>query len=340
MSSIEKIKNEVEQYSVENAEQLEKFRLQFLSKKSELQTLLGKIKNISPDERKKFGQQVNELKHLAQQYFDQYKEKVESNTVYSVHEEDITRPAVTMALGALHPVSAVMNEICAIFEKIGFSVVDGPDIEDDLHVFTALNFPEEHPARDMQDTFFIEVHPDILLRTHTSSIQVRTMKKEPPPIRVICPGRVYRNEVITARSHCFFHQVEALYIAENVSFAEMKQTLLHFAQQMFGAETKIRLRPSFFPFTEPSAEMDISCGICGGNGCPICKNSGWVEILGCGMVHPKVLENCGIDSKIYNGYAIGIGIERMAMLKYKINDIRLFFENDVRFLEQFSALAL
>ena len=340
MTSVEKIKNEVEQYIIENAEQLEQFRLQFLSKKSELQTLLGEIKNVPPEERKNFGQQVNELKQLAQQYFDEQKEKIESNVVYSAHGEDMTRPATAIGMGALHPVSVVMNEVCAIFERIGFSVVDGPEIEDDYHVFTALNFPDEHPARDMQDTFFIEVRPDILLRTHTSSIQVRTMENGKPPIRVICPGKVYRNEVITARSHCFFHQVEALYVAEKVSFAEMKQTLLYFAQQMFGSQTKIRLRPSFFPFTEPSAEMDISCGICGGKGCTICKHSGWVEILGCGMVHPNVLENCGIDSKKYNGYAIGIGIERMAMLKYKINDIRLFYENDVRFLEQFQALSL
>jgi len=337
---IEKLKREIEQYTVESKEQLEQFRLQFLSKKSELQTLLGEIKNIPPDERKNFGQQVNELKHIAQQYFEQHKEKIESKEVYSAHEEDITRPATAIDIGGLHPVSVVMNEVCAIFEKIGFSVVDGPEIEDDHHVFTALNFPKEHPARDMQDTFFIETRPDILLRTHTSSIQVRAMEKGSPPIRVICPGRVYRNEVITARSHCFFHQVEGLYVAEKVSFAEMKQTLLYFAQQMFGSQTKIRLRPSFFPFTEPSAEMDISCGICGGKGCTICKHSGWVEIMGCGMVHPNVLENCGIDSEKYNGYAFGIGIERMAMLKYKINDIRLFFENDIRFLKQFCTLAL
>jgi phenylalanyl-tRNA synthetase alpha chain len=340
MFVVEKIKNEIGQCIIENAEQLEQFRLQFLSKKSELQTLLGEIKNVPPEERKNFGQQVNELKQLAQQYFDQQKEKIESKVVYSSHEEDITRPATTISMGALHPVSVVMNEVCSIFERIGFAIVDGPEIEDDHHVFTALNFPEEHPARDMQDTFFIEVRPDILLRTHTSSIQVRTMENKTPPIRVICPGRVYRNEAITSRSHCFFHQVEALYVAEKVSFAEMKQTLLYFAQQMFGSQTKIRLRPSFFPFTEPSAEMDISCGICGGKGCTICKHSGWVEVLGCGMVHPNVLENCGIDSKKYNGYAIGIGIERMALLKYKINDIRLFFENDIRFLEQFYALSL
>ena len=250
---------------------------------------------------------------------------------------DVTRPSTAISVGSMHPISIMMNEVCEIFEKIGFSTVSGPDVEDDWHVFTALNFPEEHPARDMQDTFFVELHPDILLRTHTSSLQVRTMEKQQPPIRVICPGRVFRNEAITSRAHCIFHQVEGLYIAENVSFAEMKQTLLYFAQQMFGNETKIRLRPSYFPFTEPSAEMDISCNICGGSGCALCKHTGWVEILGCGMVDPSVLENCGIDSKKYTGYAFGLGIERMTMLKYRTNDIRLYFENDVRFLRQFKA---
>jgi phenylalanyl-tRNA synthetase alpha chain len=237
----------------------------------------------------------------------------------------------------MHPVSIVLNQVCEIFEKLGFVPVSGPDIEDDWHVFSALNFAPEHPARDMQDTFFVNVNPEMLLRTHTSSIQVRTMEKNQPPIRVICPGRVFRNETITARSHCIFHQVEGLYIAENVTFADMKQILLFFAKEMFGAETKIRLRPSYFPFTEPSAEMDIECMICGGKGCNVCKYSGWVEIMGCGMVDPNVLDNCGIDSKKYSGYAFGIGIERMTMLKYKTNDIRLYFENDVRFLQQFTA---
>lgn len=336
MTPIERIKEQIENFIVENNEQLEIFRLQFLSKKSELQSLLGEIKNIAPEERKSFGQKVNELKQKAQQQFDFHKDKLSSSIVYS-SDMDITRPATSIETGSLHPVSVVMNEVCAIFEKIGFSVVDGPEIEDDWHVFTALNFPEEHPARDMQDTFFIELHPDVLLRTHTSSIQVRAMESGMLPLRVICPGRVYRNEVITARSHCLFHQVEALYVAKEVSFAEMKQTLLFFAREMFGHDTRIRLRPSFFPFTEPSAEMDISCKICGGSGCTICKHTGWVEVLGCGMVDPNVLEQCGIDSTKYTGYAIGIGIERMTMLKYKINDIRLFFENDTRFLKQFSA---
>jgi phenylalanyl-tRNA synthetase alpha chain len=337
MSLIERINSEIENFKIENHEDLEVFRLRFLSKKSELQTLLSQIKEVPVEARKSFGSQVNELKQKAQQLFEAAKESVENTATLSadVQYEDYSRPANAVELGAMHPVSLTLNEVSSIFESIGFEVVSGPEIEDDYHVFTALNFPEEHPARDMQDTFFIELHPEILLRTHTSSVQVRVMEHQKPPIRVICPGRVYRNEAITARSHCFFHQIEALYIAENVSLAELKQTLLLFAKQMFGADTKIRLRPSFFPFTEPSAEMDISCKICEGKGCPVCKHTGWVEILGCGMVDPNVLDNCGIDSRKYNGYAIGIGIERMAMLKYKINDIRLFFENDIRFLKQF-----
>lgn len=340
MTTIEKIAAEIEQFQVENSDQLEQYRLHFLSKKSELQNLLGQIKNVAPEERKSFGQQVNDLKQKAQQTFDHHKEQIESSITFSDNGDDYSRPVLFPEQGALHPVSVVMNEVCSIFENIGFEIVDGPEIEDDWHVFTALNFAEEHPARDMQDTFFIELHPDVLLRTHTSSVQVRAMEIQQPPLRVICPGRVYRNEVITARSHCFFHQMEALYIAENVSFADMKQTLLYFAQEMFGAETQIRLRPSYFPFTEPSAEMDISCKICGGEGCTVCKHTGWVEILGCGMVDPNVLKSCGIDSEKYTGYAIGIGIERMTMLKYKINDIRLFFENDIRFLQQFKATTL
>lgn len=337
MTNIEKIKSQLEQFGINSMETLEQFRLQFLTKKSELQELLSEIKNVAPEERKSFGQQVNELKQKAQQLYEEAKAKMEFQAVQAGSDLDVTRPSTAISVGSMHPISIMMNEVCDIFEKIGFSTVSGPDVEDDWHVFTALNFPEEHPARDMQDTFFIELHPDILLRTHTSSLQVRTMEKQQPPIRVICPGRVFRNEAITSRAHCIFHQVEGLYIAENVSFAEMKQTLLYFAQQMFGKETKIRLRPSYFPFTEPSAEMDISCNICGGSGCALCKHTGWVEILGCGMVDPSVLENCGIDSKKYTGYAFGLGIERMTMLKYRTNDIRLYFENDVRFLRQFKA---
>lgn len=337
MTSIDKIKSELEQFGISSMENLEQFRLKFLAKKSELQELLSEIKNVAPEERKSFGQQVNELKQKAQQLYEDAKTKMEMQSVSTGSQMDVTRPSTAISVGSMHPISIMMNEVCEIFEKIGFSTVSGPDVEDDWHVFTALNFPEEHPARDMQDTFFVELHPDILLRTHTSSLQVRTMEKQQPPIRVICPGRVFRNEAITSRAHCIFHQVEGLYIAENVSFAEMKQTLLYFAQQMFGNETKIRLRPSYFPFTEPSAEMDISCNICGGSGCALCKHTGWVEILGCGMVDPSVLENCGIDSKKYTGYAFGLGIERMTMLKYRTNDIRLYFENDVRFLRQFKA---
>ncbi|MEG1555769.1 MAG: phenylalanine--tRNA ligase subunit alpha [Bacteroidales bacterium] len=337
MSKIEQLHQEIEQFKIETTEHLEQYRLQFLSKKSELQLLLAEIKNIAPEERKSFGQLVNNLKQKAQQYFDESKERLESSTVYASSNLDITRPSTAIGLGSMHPISIMMNEVCAIFEGIGFSAVSGPDIEDDWHVFTALNFPEEHPARDMQDTFFIDIRPDVVLRTHTSSLQVRIMEKQQPPIRVICPGRVFRNEAITSRAHCIFHQVEGLYIAENVSFAEMKQTLIYFAKKMFGEETKMRLRPSFFPFTEPSAEMDISCNICGGKGCNLCKYTGWVEILGCGMVDPNVLENCGIDSKKYSGYAFGMGIERMTMLKYRTNDIRLYFENDIRFLQQFKA---
>lgn len=337
MTSIDKIKSELEQFGISSMESLEQFRLKFLAKKSELQELLSEIKNVAPEERKSFGQQVNELKQKAQQLYEDAKTKMEMQSVSTGSQMDVTRPSTAISVGSMHPISIMMNEVCEIFEKIGFSTVSGPDVEDDWHVFTALNFPEEHPARDMQDTFFVELHPDILLRTHTSSLQVRTMEKQQPPIRVICPGRVFRNEAITSRAHCIFHQVEGLYIAENVSFAEMKQTLLYFAQQMFGNETKIRLRPSYFPFTEPSAEMDISCNICGGSGCALCKHTGWVEILGCGMVDPSVLENCGIDSKKYTGYAFGLGIERMTMLKYRTNDIRLYFENDVRFLRQFKS---
>lgn len=337
MKSIEEIRNDIESFKIENAETLEQFRLKFLSKKSDIQALFSEIKNIAPEERKSFGQIINELKDKAQARFERHKADLENAVSAQSQIADVTRPSTNVSVGSMHPISIMMNEVRRIFEDIGFTAVTGPDIEDDWHVFTALNFAEEHPARDMQDTFFIELHPDILLRTHTSSLQVRTMEKQQPPIRVICPGRVFRNEAITSRAHCIFHQVEGLYIAENVSFADMKQTLLYFAQRMFGPDVKIRLRPSYFPFTEPSAEMDISCNICGGAGCNLCKHTGWVEILGCGMVDPNVLENCGIDSKKYSGFAFGLGIERMTMLKYTTNDIRLYFENDVRFLQQFKA---
>ncbi|MBO7646654.1 MAG: phenylalanine--tRNA ligase subunit alpha [Bacteroidales bacterium] len=337
MKSFEELRKEIENFQIENADALEAFRLQFLSKKSEIQSMFNEIRNIPPEERKQFGQLINEIKDFANKRFDEFKSSYDNRANAQSAVADITRPDTNVSLGAMHPISIMMDQVRRIFEDIGFSTVTGPDIEDDWHVFTALNFAEEHPARDMQDTFFIELHPDILLRTHTSSLQVRTMEAQQPPIRVICPGRVFRNEAITSRAHCIFHQVEGLYIAENVSFADMKQTLLYFSQRMFGPDVKIRLRPSYFPFTEPSAEMDISCYICGGEGCNLCKHTGWVEILGCGMVDPNVLENCGIDSKKYSGFAFGLGIERMTMLKYKTNDIRLYFENDVRFLEQFKS---
>lgn len=337
MTNIERISAEIDNFKVETAEELEQFRLRFISKKSELQTLLGEIKNVPAEERKAFGQQVNQLKQKAQSCFDSYREQIENGQQLQSSAIDVTRPADAILLGSRHPISIVMDEVCSIFENIGFTAVGGPDIEDDWHVFSALNFAEEHPARDMQDTFFIAQNPEVLLRTHTSSLQVRTMEHQKPPIRVICPGRVFRNESITSRAHCIFHQLEGLYIDENVSFADLKQVLLYFAKKMFGEQTKIRLRPSYFPFTEPSAEMDVSCNICGGKGCALCKHTGWVEILGCGMVDPVVLENCGIDSTKYTGYAFGLGIERMTMLKYKTNDIRLYFENDARFLQQFTA---
>ncbi len=337
MKSFEELRQEIANFSIENAETLDAYRLKFLSKKSELQSLFGEIKNIPAEERKQFGQMVNEIKEFAMQRFEEFKSTYDGKIQAASAVADITRPDAHVSVGSMHPISIMMNQVRRIFEDIGFTTVTGPDIEDDWHVFTALNFPEEHPARDMQDTFFIELHPDILLRTHTSSLQVRTMEAQQPPIRVICPGRVFRNEAITSRAHCIFHQVEGLYIAEKVSFADMKQTLLYFAQRMFGPDVRIRLRPSYFPFTEPSAEMDISCYICGGEGCNLCKHTGWVEILGCGMVDPNVLDNCGIDSKKYSGFAFGLGIERMTMLKYKTNDIRLYFENDIRFLEQFKA---
>jgi phenylalanyl-tRNA synthetase alpha chain len=295
------------------------------------------MQNVAPEERKVYGQLMNTLKLKAQETIERLKNALNDQAISSPESIDLSLPANFTRLGSKHPLSIVRNEIITIFSRIGFSVSEGPEIEDDWHNFTALNFPLEHPARDMQDTFFIEKDPDILLRTHTSTAQIRVMQKEKPPIRSIFPGRVFRNEAISARAHCIFHQVEGLYIDEQVSFADLKQTLYYFATEFFGPETKIRLRPSFFPFTEPSAEMDVSCFICGGKGCKICKNTGWVEILGCGMVDPKVLENCNIDPHKYTGYAFGMGIERITMLKYQINDIRLFFENDVRFINQFKS---
>jgi len=318
--------------------ELEALKVKYLGRKGIVQELFQDFKNVPAEEKREMGQKLNELKDAIQLELNRLKEQLEGKTSQSCTTNDLTLPVDFSDLGARHPLSIVRNQICTIFGNIGYTVAEGPEIEDDWHIFTALNFPLEHPARDMQDTFFIEKDPDIALRTHTSSVQIRTMERNKPPIRSIFPGRVYRNEAISARAHCLFHQVEGLYIDENVSFADLKQTLYYFAKEMFSSDTKIRLRPSYFPFTEPSAEMDISCNICGGKGCNICKGSGWVEILGCGMVDPNVLENCGIDSKKYTGFAFGMGVERITMLKYQVNDLRLFFENDLRFLKQFETV--
>jgi phenylalanyl-tRNA synthetase alpha chain len=334
---IETYLQEIREYRADTQEHLESFRLKYLIRKGVVQELFGELKNVAPEHIREAGMLLNKLKNEAQEKYGQMRDAIGQTAKPSGTSEDLTRPVGFMELGSRHPLSIVRNEIISIFSRIGFNVSEGPEIEDDWYNFSALNFPEEHPARDMQDTFFIEKLPDVLLRTHTSSVQVRVMEKTKPPIRSIFPGRVFRNEAISARAHCIFHQVEGLYINENVSFADLKQTLYYFATEFFGQDTQIRLRPSFFPFTEPSAEMDISCFICGGKGCKICKQTGWVEILGCGMVDPNVLDNCRIDSKKYTGYAFGMGIERIAMLKYQINDIRLFFENDIRFLKQFES---
>ena len=336
IEKIQRIKAEIEALKVSKSEDLENIRIKYLSKKGEISQLFNDFRTVAAEQKREVGKQLNELKTLATERINALKSEFEDTNSES-QNIDLTRTAYPIPLGSRHPLSLVKNEICDIFARLGFSIAEGPEIEDDWHVFSALNFAEDHPARDMQDTFFIQRSPDILLRTHTSSVQTRTMEHSQPPIRIICPGRVYRNEAISYRAHCFFHQVEALYIDKNVSFADLKQALLYFAKEMFGSETQIRLRPSYFPFTEPSAEMDISCNICGGKGCAFCKHTGWVEILGCGMVDPNVLEACGIDSKIYSGYALGMGIERVTNLKYKVKDLRMFSENDVRFLEEFES---
>ncbi|QIK60357.1 phenylalanine--tRNA ligase subunit alpha [Dysgonomonas sp. HDW5A] len=334
IDKINKLLSEIEEIKAANTQQLEDLRIKFLSKKGAISVLMDDFRNVAAEEKKVLGAKLNELKTKAQDRINELKENLENSS--STDETiDLTRTAYPIQLGSRHPLSLVKKEICDIFKRLGFSIAEGPEIEDDWHVFSSLNFADDHPARDMQDTFFIARSPEVVLRTHTSSVQTRVMEKQEPPIRIICPGRVYRNEAISYRAHCFFHQVEALYIDKNVSFADLKQVLLFFAKEMFGADTKIRLRPSYFPFTEPSAEMDISCNICGGKGCPFCKHTGWVEILGCGMVDPNVLENCGIDSKVYTGYALGMGIERITNLKYRVKDLRMFSENDVRFLKQF-----
>ena len=341
LDKIEQLLKEVSELSASNAEEIEALRLKYLSKKGEINALMQDFRNVAADEKKTVGIRINELKQLAFDRINSLRENLETAEAQS-DNIDLTRSAYPIELGTRHPLTIVKNEIIDIFSRMGFVLADGPEVEDDLHVFTKMNFAADHPARDMQDTFFVSQHPDdvtknMILRSHTSSVQARVMETQQPPIRVICPGRVFRNEAITARAHCFFHQVEGLYIDKNVSFTDLKQVLLSFAREMFGPDTKIRLRPSYFPFTEPSAEMDISCFICGGEGCGFCKHTGWVEILGCGMVDPNVLELCGIDSKVYSGYAFGMGVERIANLKYRVNDLRLFSENDTRFLEEFEA---
>lgn len=337
LEKIKGLQDELSTLMANSQDEVEQLRIKYLSKKGLVSQLFNDFKEAPAEQKREVGKMLNELKEKATQAINDLKERFGNEEVKSI-DNDLTKPATPFELGSRHPLSIVRNEIIEIFGRLGFTVAEGPEIEDDWHVFTALNFPLEHPARDMQDTFFIEKDPDILLRTHTSSVQVRVMKNQKPPLRAVFPGRVFRNEAISARAHCIFHQVEGLYIDKNVSFADLKQTLLYFSKEMFGANTQIRLRPSFFPFTEPSAEMDISCTLCGGKGCNVCKYSGWVEILGCGMVDPAVLDNCGIDSKEYTGFAFGMGIERIAMLKFQINDIRLFFENDVRFLNQFKSV--
>jgi phenylalanyl-tRNA synthetase alpha chain len=341
LEKIEKLLEEVESFTAQSKEQVEEYRIKWLSKKGEITSLFDEFRTVPNELKKELGQKLNELRNKAQERINELKEKLEAVSENGVsNKQDLTTPSYPVfATGSRHPLSIVKNQIISIFSKIGFTVSEGREIEDDWHNFTALNTPENHPARDMQDTFYVNINPEIVLRTQTSSVQVHIMEYQKPPIRTISPGRVYRNEAISARAHCQFHQVEGLYIDENVSFADLKQTLLYFAKEMFGAETKIRLRPSYFPFTEPSAEVDISCSLCGGKGCNVCKHTGWVEILGCGMVDPQVLENCGIDSNKYKGFAFGMGIERITMLKYQIKDLRLFFENDVRFLKQFSSVS-
>lgn len=337
LEKIESLKNAVEALAATKKEEVEALRIKYLSKKGEISVLFNDFRNVPNEQKKEIGQKLNQLKELATEKINALRESVEEHNDADA-AIDLTRPAATAPLGTRHPISLVRDEIISIFSRLGFTVADGPEVEDDWHVFSALNFADDHPARDMQDTFFIQRSPDVLLRTHTSSVQTRVMTTQKPPIRIICPGRVYRNEAISARAHCFFHQIEALYIDKNVSFADLKQTLLYLARELFGSETRIRLRPSYFPFTEPSAEMDISCHLCGGKGCGFCKHTGWVEILGCGMVDPNVLESCGIDSKEYSGFALGLGVERITNLKYRVKDLRMFSENDVRFLDEFESV--
>ncbi|MBQ9361943.1 MAG: phenylalanine--tRNA ligase subunit alpha [Bacteroidaceae bacterium] len=336
LERIKEMLEEVERLSASSAEEIEALRIKYLSKKGEITALMNDFRNVPAEQKKEVGIKINELKQRALDIINDLKQSV-AQTDSEDTDIDITRTAYPTQLGTRHPLTIVKNEIIDIFFRLGFSLAEGPEVEDDWHVFSSMNFADDHPARDMQDTFFVEAHPDIILRTHTSSVQARVMERQQPPIRVICPGRVYRNEAISARAHCFFHQVEGLYVDKEVSFTDLMQVLLLFAKEMFGEDTQIRMRPSYFPFTEPSAEMDVSCTLCKGKGCGMCKGSGWLEILGCGMVHPNVLELNGIDSTKYKGYAFGMGIERIANLKYQVKDLRLFSENDVRFLKEFEA---
>ncbi|MEO6546963.1 MAG: phenylalanine--tRNA ligase subunit alpha [Ferruginibacter sp.] len=338
LQKIDGIKTEINNFVIEKTNDAEAFRIKYLGTKGLVKEVMGEMKNVAADKKREFGQLLNEFKLFAEAKYEELKTvSSHGQPQNELPKPDLSLPGDPLPIGSRHPISLVRNQIVSIFQRLGFAVAEGPEIEDDWHNFTALNMPENHTARDMQDTFYISQNPDWVLRTHTSSVQVREMEKGKLPIRIICPGRVYRNETISARAHCFFHQVEGLYIAENVSFADLKQTLYFFVHEMFGKDFKVRFRPSYFPFTEPSAEMDISCLICGGTGCNVCKHTGWVEILGCGMVHPNLLGNCGIDSNKYTGFAFGMGVERITMLKYQIKDLRLFSENDLRFLKQFAS---
>ncbi len=336
LQQIEAYKNEMGAFVARDAEHAEAFRIKYLGTKGIIKAVMAEMKNVPNDRKKEFGQVLNGFKLFAEERYETFRSQSAPDDQITGNNIDWSLPGDSVPVGTRHPLTIVRNQIVSIFKRLGFAVAEGPEIEDDWHNFTALNLPENHPARDMQDTFYLNKNPDFLLRTHTSSVQARVMEKQKPPIRIVCPGRVYRNETISARAHCFFHQVEGLYVDEKVSFADLKQTLYFFVQEMFGKEVKIRFRPSYFPFTEPSAEMDISCTVCGGSGCSLCKHTGWVEILGCGMVHPKMLENFNIDSNKFSGFAFGMGVERICQLKYRINDLRLYSQNDVRFLRQFT----
>jgi phenylalanyl-tRNA synthetase alpha chain len=336
LQQIDQYKKEIDQWVIGSAEDLENYRIRFLGTKGVVKALFGEMKNIPAEEKRSFGQVLNDFKQLAESKYEEHKD-VTAGQGEENKGIDLTLPGDAFTLGTRHPLSLVRNRIVSIYQRLGFAVAEGPEIEDDWHNFTALNMPENHPARDMQDTFYIQRNPDWVLRTHTSSVQARVLETSPLPVRIICPGRVYRNETVSARANCFFHQVEGLYVDKHVSFADLKQTLYFFVREMFGEHTRVRFRPSYFPFTEPSAEMDISCTVCGGSGCSLCKHTGWVEILGCGMVHPQLLENLGIDSTEYTGFAFGMGVERIAQLNFRVNDLRLYAQNDLRFLQQFTS---